>query len=139
MVMTSSASFSGEREPPGLYHSTMELMVPKSSRVTVRGSMSWRSDPSSRAAEIRAATLWSKVRRRSIASRSISVLPRSRSSRVTNGSRSTSTEMVWRRTNSSRASAVPVWACGWSRIASRPPKAWSSASFRRSPLDGTWW
>ena len=40
MVMTSSASFSGDSEPPGLYHSTIELMVPNSSRVTVRGSMS---------------------------------------------------------------------------------------------------
>ena len=53
MAMTSSASFSGDSEPPGLYHSTIELMVPNSSRVMVRGSMSWRSEPSSRAAEIR--------------------------------------------------------------------------------------
>ena len=32
---TSSASFSGESEPPGRYHSTIELIVPKRRRVAV--------------------------------------------------------------------------------------------------------
>ena len=53
------------------------------------------------------ATLWSKARRRSMAFRSMSVLPRSRSSSVTKGRRSTRTAMVWRSTNSRRASAAP--------------------------------
>jgi oxepin-CoA hydrolase/3-oxo-5,6-dehydrosuberyl-CoA semialdehyde dehydrogenase len=139
MVMTSSASLSAVSWPPGLYHSTIELMVPKSSRVVVRGSMSLRSDPSERAASTSAATCRSKERRRSSAPRSTSVFPRRRRSRVTNGSRSVSTATVPRSTNSSRASARPEVARGSVRTDSRPPRACSRASRRRSPFEGTWW
>ena len=71
--------------PPGCgrYHSTIELIIPKSSRVASRTSTSARRSPSAAAAFSSSATRWSNSRRRSMAQRSVSVLPRTRSSSVT--------------------------------------------------------
>ena len=78
-----SATASAETEPFGRYHSTTELTRPKTSREVSRGLRSPRRSPSAMAAAARSATRWSNSRRRSSASRSAAVLPRTRSSSVT--------------------------------------------------------
>lgn len=79
----STISRSAVPRPSGRYHSTIELIIPKSSRVASRTSTSPRTSPSAAAALSSSATRWSKSRRRSSAQRSVPVLPRTRSSSVT--------------------------------------------------------
>jgi hypothetical protein len=61
----------------------MELIIPNSSLVASLGSTSARRSPSATAALTSSATRWSNSRRRFMAPRSVAVLPRTRSSRVT--------------------------------------------------------
>ena len=55
----------------GRYHSTSELIMPKSRRVTRPASTSVRTSPSAAARATRSATTWSNSRRRSRAQRSV--------------------------------------------------------------------
>ncbi len=73
----------------------------------MRTSTSPRSSPSRTAAAKSPATRWSNSRRRSSAHRSVSVLPRTRSSSVTYGSSATSTSTVRRVTYWARSSGRP--------------------------------
>ena len=108
-LTTASATWSPSEPPPGCgrYHSTREFTMPKSSRVASRMSTSARRSPSAAAAFSRSATRWSNSRRRSMAQRSVCVLPRTRSSRVTYGSSAISTSTVRRVTYSTRSIARP--------------------------------
>jgi hypothetical protein len=83
LTTASTVPFFEELRVPGRYHSVIELTMPNNSRLTRRGSMSPRISPASAAALTSAASLASMPRRRASASRSMWVLPLTRSSNVT--------------------------------------------------------
>lgn len=115
---TTASAISAPSAPllSGLYHSTSELIMPKSSRVASRTSTSARRSPSATAALSSSATWWSNSLRRSIAHCSVAVLPRTRRSSVTYGSSVVRTPTMRRVTYSRRSTARPTRACSSLRM-----------------------
>jgi hypothetical protein len=127
--------------PPrrGRYHSASELTMPNSSRAAVAGSTSARRSPSACACLTSSVTWASRVLRRIRAPFSIALLPRTRSSSVTNSSRSASTSTLRRISSSSRSIAGPSRASTSAAASYKPSSAWLTAIRSNSCLPVTWW
>ena len=129
----------GVSGPSGRYHSTIELIMPKSSRATIRGSMSARSSPSSRASTTSAATARSNSRggRAPPARRRCCRAPAAAASRTAAARPAPATAP--RSTCCERVGGAARRRPGSASTPSSPPSASSSASSSSSSFDGKWW